>query len=220
MVILTSFPPPEEGIRHREDATTAFIQSRGLGKGTLYIAESRVSWVGQDSSGFSLEYPSVALHALSRDLQAFPEECLYLMIDGDLGEEQGGCLSACGTWECDSHASFLAEPNENGEDEERPASEIHFVPEDKSHLEAMYRAMTECQALHPDPAQPGDSDEDDGCYEDADEEEEGAEYDVRAAEQQRGCQQLDSGAGNGDWGSEGADEPMDLGQFQDAEPDH
>lgn len=200
MVILTSFPPPEEGIRHREDATTAFIQSRGLGKGTLYIAESRVSWVGQDSSGFSLEYPSVALHALSRDLQAFPEECLYLMIDGDLGEEQ--------------------EPNENGEDEERPASEIRFVPEDKSHLEAMYRAMTECQALHPDPAQPGDSDEDDGCYEDADEEEEGAEYDVRAAEQQRGCQQLDSGAGNGDWGSEGADEPMDLGQFQDAEPDH
>ncbi|KAH9370081.1 hypothetical protein HPB48_001958 [Haemaphysalis longicornis] len=161
---------------------------------------SRVSWVGQDSSGFSLEYPSVALHALSRDLQAFPEECLYLMIDGDLGEEQ--------------------EPNENGEDEERPASEIRFVPEDKSHLEAMYRAMTECQALHPDPAQPGDSDEDDGCYEDADEEEEGAEYDVRAAEQQRGCQQLDSGAGNGDWGSEGADEPMDLGQFQDAEPDH
>lgn len=200
MVILTSFPPPEEGIRHREDATTAFIQSRGLGKGTLYIAESRVSWVGQDSSGFSLEYPSVALHALSRDLQAFPEECLYLMIDGDLGEEQ--------------------EPNENGEDEERPASEIRFVPEDKSHLEAMYRAMTECQALHPDPAQPGDSDEDDGCYEDADEEEEGAEYDVPAAEQQRGCQQLDSGAGNGDWGSEGADEPMDLGQFQDAEPDH
>lgn len=200
MVILTSFPPPEEGIRHREDATTAFIQSRGLGKGTLYIAESRVSWVGQDSSGFSLEYPSVALHALSRDLQAFPEECLYLMIDGDLGEEE--------------------EPNENGEDEERPASEIRFVPEDKSHLEAMYRAMSECQALHPDPAQPGDSDEDDGCYEDADEEEEGAEYDVRAAEQQRGCQQLDSGAGNGDWGSEGADEPMDLGQFEDAEPDH
>lgn len=200
MVILTSFPPPEEGIRHREDATAAFIQSRGLGKGTLYIAESRVSWVGQDSSGFSLEYPSVALHALSRDLQAFPEECLYLMIDGDLGEEE--------------------EPNENGEDEERPASEIRFVPEDKSHLEAMYRAMSECQALHPDPAQPGDSDEDDGCYEDADEEEEGAEYDVRAAEQQRGCQQLGSGAGNGDWGSEGADEPMDLGQFEDAEPDH
>lgn len=201
MVILTSFPPPEEGIRHREDATAAFIQSRGLGKGTLYIAESRVSWVGQDSSGFSLEYPSVALHALSRDLQAFPEECLYLMIDGDLGEQE-------------------EPPNENGEDEERPASEIRFVPEDKSHLEAMYRAMSECQALHPDPAQPGDSDEDDGCYEDADEEEEGAEYDVRAAEQQRGCQQLDSGAGNGDWGSESADEPMDLGQFEDAEPDH
>ncbi|XP_077516507.1 chloride nucleotide-sensitive channel icln [Amblyomma americanum] len=200
MVILTSFPPPDEGIRHREEATAAFIQTRGLGKGTLYIAESRVSWVGQDSAGFSLEYPSVALHALSRDLRAFPEECLYLMIDGDLGEE---------------------EPNENGEDDEQPASEIRFVPEDKTHLEAMYRAMTECQALHPDPAQAGDSD-DDGCYDDADEEDEGGEYDVRAAEQQRGCHQLEANEGNGDseWGAENSEEPMDMGQFEDAEPDH
>lgn len=200
MVILTSFPPPDQGIRHREEATAAFIQRRGLGKGTLYIAESRVSWVGQDSAGFSLEYPSVALHALSRDLRAFPEECLYLMIDGDLGEE---------------------EPNENGEDDEQPASEIRFVPEDKSHLEAMYRAMTECQALHPDPAQAGDSD-DDGCYEDADDEDEGAEYDVRAAEQQRGCHRLEANQGNGDneWEAD-VDEPMDMGgQFEDAEPDH
>uniref|UniRef100_G3MKV0 Methylosome subunit pICln n=1 Tax=Amblyomma maculatum TaxID=34609 RepID=G3MKV0_AMBMU len=194
MVILTSFPPPDEGIRHREEATAAFIQSRGLGKGTLYIAESRVSWVGQDSAGFSLEYPSVALHALSRDLRAFPEECLYLMIDGDLGEEGEPHPPVPGAAAYPSHC--CPEPNENGEDDEQPASEIRFVPEDKSHLEAMYQAMTECQALHPDPAQAGDSD-DDGCYDDADEEDEGAEYDV------------------GD-----ADEPMDMGQFEDAEPDH
>ncbi|XP_037562653.1 methylosome subunit pICln isoform X1 [Dermacentor silvarum] len=198
MVILTSFPPPDEGIRHREEATAAFIQSRDLGKGTLYIAESRVSWVGQNSSGFSLEYPSVALHALSRDLRAFPEECLYLMIDGDLGEGE-------------------EESSENGQDDEQPASEIRFVPDDKSHLEAMYKAMSECQALHPDPADVGDSD-DDGVYEDADEEDEGAEYDVRAAEQQRGCHQLEADAGNGDW--EAGDEPMETGQFEDAEPDH
>lgn len=201
MVILTSFPPPDEGIRHREEATAAFIQSRDLGKGTLYIAESRVSWVGQDSSGFSLEYPSVALHALSRDLRAFPEECLYLMIDGDLGEGE-------------------EESSENGQDDEQPASEIRFVPDDKSHLEAMYKAMSECQALHPDPADVGDSD-DDGVYEDADEEDEGAEYDVRAAEQQRGCHQLEADAGNGDWeAGEAGDEPMETGQFEDAEPDH
>lgn len=47
---------------------------------------SRVSWVGENSAGFSLEYPSVALHAVSRDLSSFPQECLYLMIDGNLDE--------------------------------------------------------------------------------------------------------------------------------------
>src|SRR5687768_3529616 len=30
-------------------------------------------------------------------------------------------------------------------------SEVRFVPEDKSLLDAMFQAMSECQALHPDP---------------------------------------------------------------------
>ncbi|CAN7996520.1 unnamed protein product [Ixodes hexagonus] len=209
MVILTSFPPPEQGIRHREEATAAYIQSRELGKGTLYIAESRVSWVGESSAGFSLEYPSVALHAVSRDLSSFPQECLYLMIDGNLDE---------------------AEPttNENGgdtnEDDEPAASEIRFVPENKSSLDAMYKAMSECQALHPDPTDSISEEEEEGCFDDADEEEddEGAEYDVRAAEQQRGCRNNGGADGDGEWvePDKPADEPMEVGQFDDAEPDH
>ncbi|EEC03184.1 methylosome subunit pICln [Ixodes scapularis] len=216
MVILTSFPPPEQGIRHREEATAAYIQRRELGKGTLYIAESRVSWVGENSAGFSLEYPSVALHAVSRDLSSFPQECLYLMIDGNLDE---------------------AEPttNENGsdandDDDEPAASEIRFVPENKSSLDAMYKAMSECQALHPDPtdsiSEEEEGEEEEGCFDDADEEEddEGAEYDVRAAEQQRGCRNIEGAGedGDGEWvePNKPTDEPMEVGQFDDAEPDH
>ncbi|XP_064456185.1 methylosome subunit pICln-like [Ornithodoros turicata] len=208
MVILTSFPPPAEGIRHREEATEAFIQSRQLGKGTLFIAESRLSWVGENNTGFSLEYPSVALHAVSRDLTSFPQECLYLMIDGDLDE---------------------AEPlaNENSDNENNTddpiSSEIRFVPENKSSLDAMYKAMSECQALHPDPTD-SISEEEEGCYDDADdddEEDEGAEYDVRAAEQSRGFGNED-GEGDGEWAANGKapDEPMEIGQFDDAEPEH
>ncbi|CAN7950019.1 unnamed protein product [Ixodes pacificus] len=64
----------------------------------------------------------------------------------------------------------------------------------------MYKAMSECQALHPDPtdsiSEEEEGEEEEGCFDDADEEEddEGAEYDVRAAEQQRGCRNIE-GAG-------------------------
>ena len=75
---------------------------KSMGMGTLYISEARVSWVGIQGKvtkkwhpvfkskvkfefwqGFSLEYKHVALHAVSRDLTQFHQECLYLMIGLD-----------------------------------------------------------------------------------------------------------------------------------------
>lgn len=44
---------------------------------------SRVSWMSDDGRGFSLEYPAVSLHAISRDLASFPHECLYVMVEAD-----------------------------------------------------------------------------------------------------------------------------------------
>lgn len=114
MVVLSSFPPPTEGIKLVQPNTGAFINTRDLGQGTLYIAErliyiyilfkfsitrvtennftyskpfSRVSWVSATSGqGFSLEYPHISLHAVSKDPSAFPQECLYLMLDSRLDE--------------------------------------------------------------------------------------------------------------------------------------
>lgn len=31
--------------------------------------------------GFSLEYPHISLHAISRDEQVHPRQCLYIMVD-------------------------------------------------------------------------------------------------------------------------------------------
>ena len=31
--------------------------------------------------GFIIPYPAISLHAVSKDLTAYPQECLYLMID-------------------------------------------------------------------------------------------------------------------------------------------
>ena len=66
MVVVTSLGPPEEGIHHKEEGTTTYINEKCLGKGTLYVSEARVSWVGDAGHKFSLEYPHVSLHAISK----------------------------------------------------------------------------------------------------------------------------------------------------------
>ena len=66
MVVVTSLGPPEEGVHHREENTTTYVNEKSLGKGTLYVSESRVSWVGDRGHQFSLEYPHISLHAISR----------------------------------------------------------------------------------------------------------------------------------------------------------
>lgn len=40
MVVLKSVPPPSEGVRHEQAETTAVMDGKGLGTGTLYVAEA------------------------------------------------------------------------------------------------------------------------------------------------------------------------------------
>lgn len=42
---------------------------------------SCVSWVDGSGVGFSLDYPSISLHAISRDLSAYPAEHLYIQVN-------------------------------------------------------------------------------------------------------------------------------------------
>jgi len=94
MVVVSSLGPPEEGVVHKEMNVTTFINEKRIGKGTLYISEARVTWVGDASAAnhtFSLEYNHISVHAISRDAMVFPHtECLYLMIDAKLVDSVPG----------------------------------------------------------------------------------------------------------------------------------
>ncbi|XP_032780888.2 methylosome subunit pICln [Daphnia magna] len=188
MVVLSSFPPPAEGIKLVQPNTGAFINTRDLGQGTLYIAESRVSWVSTLSGqGFSLEYPHISLHAVSKDPAAFPQECLYLMLDSRLDEPD----------------EVLENDDSGDEESTSEMSEVRFIPEDRGTLDAMYHAMTVCQTLHPDP---NDSVSDEGDFEDTEE----GEYCLDAGES------ADNDHDNG----ETENMESDMGQFEDADPEH
>uniref|UniRef100_A0A452FNG7 Methylosome subunit pICln n=1 Tax=Capra hircus TaxID=9925 RepID=A0A452FNG7_CAPHI len=151
MSFLRSFPPPgsAEGLRQQQPDTEAVLNGKGLGTGTLYIAESRLSWLDGSGLGFSLEYPTISLHAVSRDLNAYPREHLYVMVNAKFGASFGSIFQKA-----------VTDDNQN----------FKFT----CSVEAMFTAMCECQALHPDP-----EDEDSDDYD-------GDEYDVEAHEQGQG----------------------------------
>ncbi|XP_003226015.1 methylosome subunit pICln [Anolis carolinensis] len=163
MSFLRRLPEPSEGVRLRQAETEAVLGGRRLGSGTLFVAESRLSWIEASGLGFSLDYPTISLHAISRDLAAYPWEHLYVMVNGKFEADE----SKDGPMEDKEEE----EEEEDSDNEFEPISEFRFVPSDKSALEAMFSAMCECQALHPDP----DDEDSDNDYE-------GEEYDVEAHE--------------------------------------
>lgn len=115
--------------------------------------------------GFSLEYPSISLHAISRDPSAYPQDHLYVMVNG----KQSGeiiwlteadyilCLFCILPWLTysvfhshtrplvltDDNEAEMQEPaqeEENGDDDSDSDSatvvtEIRFVPSDKTACE-------------------------------------------------------------------------------------
>ncbi|RZF44296.1 hypothetical protein LSTR_LSTR006846 [Laodelphax striatellus] len=191
MVILSNVPPPSTGIRLEQPCTRVFVDNREIGKGTLFIAESSLSWVNSDTNtGFSLSYQNISLHAISRDLQARPYECLYVMLDTCLdGEQNGG-----------------NEDDDENEDKNE-FSEMYFVPDDTSRLNAMFTAMNECQALNPDPDDSVSGEEE---FEDADSE---GEYLIGNGPSNDNSEFRTNGSRNMDF------QAMDVeeGQFEDAD---
>nr|XP_043887281.1 methylosome subunit pICln isoform X2 [Solea senegalensis] len=170
MVVLKNLHPPTEGVRLEQAETTAVMDGQRLGCGTLFVAETRLSWFDGSGMGFSLEYPTIGLHAISRDVSAFPQEHLYVMVNGKLSDENETEMAEKAADDDGDDGS-----GSDGDDEEGVITEIRFVPSDKAALESMFSAMCECQALHPDPED-----------EDSDNDFEGEEYDVEEAEAEHG----------------------------------
>merc|ERR1719422_359228 len=147
--------------------------------GSLYISEARVSWVGIGGQGFSLEYPHIALHAVSRDLTQFHQECLYLMIDVRLVDETGTPMST-------PTSSDAGSDSENEEDSDGGMTEIRFVPDDKTQLDRMFAVMSECQALHPDEDDSGAEDGFEDPHDDGDGEEPGCTMTLKRTSERMG----------------------------------
>ncbi|OQV20451.1 hypothetical protein BV898_05496 [Hypsibius exemplaris] len=188
---LTDLADPVVGILLAQNNVTAKNRTESYGPGRLFVTEECVYWISPEQKGFVLSYLEISLHAISKDPSSFPEECIYVLLDSNEGQ------SSSDDEEMEVENAGSVNGNGNGMSGGAAERELCFVPEDKSALDAIFQAMANGQALHPDPA---DVDSEDGEEDDADE---GMDGEV-----------LDQGAG--DILADGAQQD---GQFDDDEDD-
>lgn len=193
---------PADGIVHQEPTTDAYIKGECLGTGTLYIAEDYLTWSRSDEKGIQLSYPSVSIHAISRDTSSFPHRCLFLMLDQNL-------------------TNIQLEPNEDSGDSDSESQtgvgEVRFVPACTDNLEVMYRALCTCQQLHPD-EDDQDSEGGDEYYESLEAGGDGPEDGVALSAQGRAnLARMEQMLSTTNGSSHEAMEEDDNGQFEDVE---
>ncbi|XP_055332025.1 methylosome subunit pICln-like [Paramacrobiotus metropolitanus] len=161
MVELHEVSEPTDGIVLTQNNVAAKNRQRNFGTGRLFITEQCVCWIADPSAvgssagsalegsssltGFTLSYYEISLHAISKDPGSFPEECIYMLLDGVEGADPATHSDMDGNDDeaMDEDADVHIETSSD-------VKELCFVPEDKSTLEAIFNAMSTCQALHPD----------------------------------------------------------------------
>ena len=163
---------------------------RGAGAGTLMVTTRRVVWVPEAAAhGFSLFYPAIVMHAVSRDTEGFPRPCVYLQLDaeqnisevaslarGDGGRAAkrqkpaaatGGEAAAAAAGGGDDAGD---DDDDDDDDDGDDAEELFLVPCEGGDappptlaLDTIYEALCACAALNPDlDAEDDDDDDDEG----------------------------------------------------------
>ncbi|XP_042386559.1 chloride conductance regulatory protein ICln-like [Zingiber officinale] len=80
-----------EELMHVEPGIAIALGSRPMESlGTLYVTSRRVIWLSDadKGKGYAVDFLSLSLHAVSRDLETYPFPCIYTQIEiGDKDEE-------------------------------------------------------------------------------------------------------------------------------------
>lgn len=110
--------------------------------GQLWLTEKNLTFLTQDKLGFQIDYPSIALHAISR-----------FVPDDVFTNTAGYATNACLYCQLDDHP----ERDEN-DDEDDDVKELWFLVGDDNHrtshaslttVDTLYESLSHCAALHP-----------------------------------------------------------------------
>eukprot|EP01018_Ginkgo_biloba_P019762 Gb_09109 [translate_table: standard] len=130
-----------EEIRHVQSPMAIVLGDRSPEQpGTLFITTKRLVWLSDvdKQKGYSVDFLSISLHAVSTDPEAYPLPCIYAQIE---------------SMETDGYGDELEEPD-SVSDEHLDLSlvtEMRLVPSDASTLDNLFRVLCACAELNPEP---------------------------------------------------------------------
>lgn len=123
-----------------------------VGKGKLYITTQRVVWISATTStAFDFDARYIALHAISRDVNSYPQPALYCQLD------------------CENADDGSEDQDDDVEDE------MYIVPDNEDDLMQLFDAMSHLALINPDPPEDGEQEGDDELIYNIDEVNLGAE---------------------------------------------
>ncbi|KAK3147813.1 hypothetical protein QOZ80_3BG0287070 [Eleusine coracana subsp. coracana] len=132
----------EELVRVDHAASLALGSRAPEAPGTLFVTTRRVIWLSdaEKGKGFAVDFLDITLHAVSRDLEAYPSPCIYTQIETEVDTDE----------EADE-----SDPGANGELDLSRVSEMRIIPSDPSQLDELFDVFCHCAELNPDPNSEG-----------------------------------------------------------------
>ncbi|CAN6284935.1 unnamed protein product [Urochloa humidicola] len=127
----------EELVRVYGAASVALGRRSPEPAGTLFVTTRRVIWLSEveKGKGYAVDFLAITLHAVSRDLEAYPSPCLYTQIEAEAGTDEEG----------------ESNPEANDELDLSRVSEMRIILGDPGQLDALFDVFCHCAELNPDP---------------------------------------------------------------------
>lgn len=85
-----------ETVKIRVENVRLMIGGDSLGEGNLFVTTERLAWLklgksgNSKGTGFTVSYPSIAIHAICRDQESFPEPCIFCQLDEPVTKKDNG----------------------------------------------------------------------------------------------------------------------------------
>lgn len=182
MDILSNFNEEEETVQLSESNIDFIVDNSSFGKGTLYVAESKLYWKNDNNNQIvSVDYKSMCVFGTCIDLTVHEKPCLEIIVDftfkpsdgsiNENGQNQNGVNNGYHSINEEENNSEESdeEVNENEDEEGEMKSKIKLVPDNSECLAAIYEAFTRVQPLHNSDDRDSDEENDDFYYDENDE---------------------------------------------------
>lgn len=151
MDTIANFNEEDEVIQHSESNIAFIVDEATFGKGTLYVAESKLYWKNDSNTQtVSVDYKSMCVFGTCNHPTVHEKPCMQIIVDftykpSGSAQFQNGNIHENN---CVNEEDNSVENEEEEEEEEEMKSKIKLVPDNPECLTEIYGAFTRVQPLH------------------------------------------------------------------------